>query len=451
MTDEIRIYHHDDPNDAPDRRLGAFPTINPFLPTSLPQYVIEPVANSLYSAMQYYWYTAYQQGIAAQRQQQQQAQQQQQQQQQHLHQLQRPSSSSTTTNDRLQQPQQQDSQQQQPQQQQLINDQQQQNRLTTNGSSSADLQPPSAASTAAMASSSASSSSSSSSCASSSSSRLSTMSASPRSHQHPDHDDHHRFSIHNHLHHHHHHNHHRSQSVSSVEQEQLDRPESKHNNGTSNGASSNQEHIKKPLNPFMIFMQKQRPEIVRQGDMKESAAINKHLGQLWRQLSREEQEPYYKLAEQEKLLHAQKYPGWSARDNYANQKKRKKMKLKAISLNGLDQSDKKCRARFGLQNMASWCKPCKRKKKCIYSMPSRHHHSHNHGSNSASNSLSDNPVSHLHTNHHQHQLQHNQQQLQHQNHLNGNNHHHHNPLQHHHNQFQPHHYLHHNPFQVSDL
>lgn len=131
-------------------------------------------------------------------------------------------------------------------------------------------------------------------------------------------------------------------------------------------------------------MQKRRPEIVKQGIIKESAAINQMLGQQWRKLSKEEQEPYYKLAEQEKILHAQKYPGWSARDNYANQKKKKKMKLKSITLNGLDQSDKKCRARFGLNNMASWCKPCKRKKKCIYNTPNpkhdyhHHHHHHNH-------------------------------------------------------------------------
>lgn len=160
------------------------------------------------------------------------------------------------------------------------------------------------------------------------------------------------------------------------------------------------QHIKKPLNPFMIYMQKRRPEIVKQGIIKESAAINQMLGQQWRKLTKEEQEPYYKLAEQEKILHAQKYPGWSARDNYANQKKKKKMKLKSISLNGLDQSDKKCRARFGLNNMTSWCKPCKRKKKCIYNQPGKlldshlhhhenhlnhHHHHHHHSVNNIIN------------------------------------------------------------------
>lgn len=150
----------------------------------------------------------------------------------------------------------------------------------------------------------------------------------------------------------------------------------------------------------MIYMQKRRPEIVKQGIIKESAAINQMLGQQWRKLTKEEQEPYYKLAEQEKILHAQKYPGWSARDNYANQKKKKKMKLKSISLNGLDQSDKKCRARFGLNNMTSWCKPCKRKKKCIYNQPGKlldshlhhhenhlnhHHHHHHHSVNNIIN------------------------------------------------------------------
>jgi hypothetical protein len=379
MTDEIRIYHVDDPNDAPDRRLGAYPTINPFLPTSLPQYVIPPVASSLQLAMQYYWYSAYQQGVASvQRQVEQQQQQQQQQQQHHHHQQQ---------HHQQQQQQQQQHQHQQQQQQQL----QHQNQFhhhhhhtsstTNNTTTTLNLtpqlnctqpphdspQPLSAASTAQMASSSSASSTS-----SSSSSSSSIHSSSPHTPT----------MIRSHY------------SVSSNEDQEQPRRLLKTTATTttttttttsSSKVAQNQEHIKKPLNPFMIFMQKQRPEIVRQGIIKESAAINQLLGQQWRKLSREEQEPYYKLAEQEKILHAQKYPGWSARDNYANQKKRKKLKLKSISLNGLDQSDKKCRARFGLSNMTSWCKPCKRKKKCIYAGRSSNSSNNNNNNNHSIN------------------------------------------------------------------
>lgn len=117
----------------------------------------------------------------------------------------------------------------------------------------------------------------------------------------------------------------------------------------------------------MIFMKQVRPLVIAENEVKESSKINTVLGERWRKLSREEQEPFYKMAEEEKERHRIRYPGWSARENYANQKKKKKMKQRSTLTNGLDQSDKKCRARFGLNNMVSWCKPCKRKKKCIYS------------------------------------------------------------------------------------
>ena len=47
----------------------------------------------------------------------------------------------------------------------------------------------------------------------------------------------------------------------------------------------------------------------------------------WHKLDRSEQAKYYELAREERALHMQMYPGWSARDNYAVHKKRKR-KLK---------------------------------------------------------------------------------------------------------------------------
>ena len=40
----------------------------------------------------------------------------------------------------------------------------------------------------------------------------------------------------------------------------------------------------------------------------------------WHSLSREEQAKYYDQARKERQLHMQMYPGWSARDNYAQSK-----------------------------------------------------------------------------------------------------------------------------------
>ncbi len=50
----------------------------------------------------------------------------------------------------------------------------------------------------------------------------------------------------------------------------------------------------------------------------------------WHNLSREEQTKYYDMAKKERQLHMQLYPGWSARDNYAiNAKKKKKKRDKS--------------------------------------------------------------------------------------------------------------------------
>ncbi|XP_053730031.1 transcription factor 7-like 1-A isoform X2 [Synchiropus splendidus] len=85
-------------------------------------------------------------------------------------------------------------------------------------------------------------------------------------------------------------------------------------------------HIKKPLNAFMLFMRDQRPHVVAECSVKESATINQILGQRWHSLSKEEQSKYYDLARKERLLHSKLYPGWSARDNYGRKKKRKRPK-----------------------------------------------------------------------------------------------------------------------------
>uniref|UniRef100_A0A8C4GVN6 Transcription factor 7 like 1a n=1 Tax=Dicentrarchus labrax TaxID=13489 RepID=A0A8C4GVN6_DICLA len=77
-------------------------------------------------------------------------------------------------------------------------------------------------------------------------------------------------------------------------------------------------HIKKPLNAFMLYMREERPKVVAQCKVKESATINQILGQRWHSLTKEEQAKYYELARKERLLHSKLYPGWSARDNYVS-------------------------------------------------------------------------------------------------------------------------------------
>ncbi|XP_031561756.1 protein pangolin, isoforms A/H/I/S-like isoform X2 [Actinia tenebrosa] len=127
------------------------------------------------------------------------------------------------------------------------------------------------------------------------------------------------------------------------------------------GRDSKLSHVKKPLNAFMLYMKDMRPKVVAECTLKESAAINQILGKK-HALERAEQAKYYEMARKERALHMQLYPGWSARDNYAQQgkkKKRKRDKSQEIT------NPKKCRARYGLDRQNEWCKPCRRKKKCI--------------------------------------------------------------------------------------
>ncbi|OTF75074.1 hypothetical protein BLA29_002780, partial [Euroglyphus maynei] len=58
------------------------------------------------------------------------------------------------------------------------------------------------------------------------------------------------------------------------------------------------------------------------------------------------------------------HPGWTAKDNYAINGKRKKKKRER-NADGERGALKKCRARYGLDQQNHWCKPCRRKKKCI--------------------------------------------------------------------------------------
>ncbi|XP_017778497.1 PREDICTED: protein pangolin, isoforms A/H/I/S isoform X3 [Nicrophorus vespilloides] len=135
----------------------------------------------------------------------------------------------------------------------------------------------------------------------------------------------------------------------------------KNNQDSNNAADKKKPHIKKPLNAFMLYMKEMRAKVVAECTLKESAAINQILGRKWHALGREEQAKYYELARRERQLHMQLYPDWSSRANATRGKKRKRKQDPADGGNSM----KKCRARYGLDQQSQWCKPCRRKKKCI--------------------------------------------------------------------------------------
>lgn len=53
----------------------------------------------------------------------------------------------------------------------------------------------------------------------------------------------------------------------------------------------------------------------------------------WHSLEQSEQNKYYEMARKEKLLHRQMFPGWSARDNYATQARKKKKREQMNQVN----------------------------------------------------------------------------------------------------------------------
>ncbi|XP_018318173.1 uncharacterized protein [Mycetomoellerius zeteki] len=128
--------------------------------------------------------------------------------------------------------------------------------------------------------------------------------------------------------------------------------------GQQNNQDKKKPHIKKPLNAFMLYMKEMRAKVVAECTLKESAAINQILGRRWHSLSREEQARYYEAARQERHLHQQRYPGWSARDNYGYGSKKKKRKKERSADPTGGNNMKKCRARYGLDQQSQWCKPC---------------------------------------------------------------------------------------------
>ena len=91
--------------------------------------------------------------------------------------------------------------------------------------------------------------------------------------------------------------------------------------------SKKDSHIKKPLNAFMWFMKENRQKVLNEDGnaSKQSAELNTILGKMWHDLPKDEQQKYYEKAKEERENHQKLYPNWSARENYAvNKKKRKK-------------------------------------------------------------------------------------------------------------------------------
>ncbi|KAK7083571.1 high mobility group [Halocaridina rubra] len=102
-------------------------------------------------------------------------------------------------------------------------------------------------------------------------------------------------------------------------------------------------HIKRPMNAFMVWSQMERREIVKYAPDMHNAEISKQLGRRWKLLSEEQRRPYRDEAERLKELHLREYPDYK----YRPRKKGQKAQLKGVSeKNG----GKVCKAKDQLAN-----------------------------------------------------------------------------------------------------
>ncbi|XP_034031344.1 transcription factor Sox-2-like [Thalassophryne amazonica] len=80
--------------------------------------------------------------------------------------------------------------------------------------------------------------------------------------------------------------------------------------------------MKKPPNAFILFNMEQRPLICKELKVKDSATISRMLSEKWKALSKKEKSKYTEKAAELRKRHLEKFPNWSAKDNYGKKMKR---------------------------------------------------------------------------------------------------------------------------------